>query len=135
MSFTDEAGTPYTEDIDCRDFWYKVKPYYSPAATQNMIICEIYFDQAQSSAPVQGAEIFTFGTTSTNGTKYSYAIMPLTRQCATTNAYDLPLKVSLKDGDNRPVDVIGSSFGESMSWLMGSNGGDAIATNTDGIGL
>jgi hypothetical protein len=63
-----------TDEIDNRDFWYKIKPFYESSASNNDISCE--FIPANSVDAVRGTQLFTFGIQGTSGTRYTLKIVP-----------------------------------------------------------
>ena len=122
--------------IDSRDFWYKIKPYYDATAIRNSIKCE--FRPAEDNDLATGEEFFNFGIMGSNGTKYTLAITPATNQVATTPSKELVLDISLRDFNNAEIDIIegqtgdGSATGLQVSWLykyMGDGDPDTIGDN------
>lgn len=101
--------------IDNRSFWYKIKSYLEPSATQNHIICSVV-PYAQE-VKVDGTQFFTFGKSGSNGTKYTFTITNATSQSAAANGKPLPLILSLRDSNNQLVDftINSSNF---LSWMM-----------------
>ena len=109
------------KQIDSRDFWYKIKPYYDATAVINSIKCE--FRPAEDNDIVTGEEFFSFGTMGSHGTKYTLAITPSTNQVATTPSTELKLDLSLRDFNNEEIPIIkgqigdGSATGLETEWL------------------
>ena len=133
---TGEYNFVNDSQIDSRDFWYKIKPYYDATASINSIKCE--FRPAEDNDLVTGEEFFTFGIMGSNGTKYTLAITPATNQVATTPSKELVLDISLRDFNNEEIDIIkgqtgdGSATGLQTSWLykyMGNGAPDTIGDN------
>lgn len=133
---TGEYNFVNNSQIDSRDFWYKIKPYYDATASINSIKCE--FRPAEDNDLVTGEEFFTFGIMGSNGTKYTLAITPATNQIATTPSKELVLDISLRDFNNEEIDIIkgqtgdGSATGLQTSWLykhMGNGAPDVIGDN------
>lgn len=133
---TGEYNFVNNSQIDSRDFWYKIKPYYDATASINSIKCE--FRPAEDNDLVTGEEFFTFGIMGSNGTKYTLAITPATNQVATTPSKELVLDISLRDFNNEEIDIIkgqtgdGSATGLQTSWLykyMGNGAPETIGDN------
>ena len=128
----DESGdTPtwnYIDDItgkDNRDFYYKIKPYYDHGAMQNSILCMV-LPQGDPD-PVYGEQFFTFGIKGTSGTKYTLSITNTSStKITTTDSSELPLKVELRDFDNKVIPIstetsglpTGTANGFNVSWFM-----------------
>ena len=128
----DESGdTPtwnYIDDItgkDNRDFYYKIKPYYDHGAMQNSILCMVLPEGDPD--PVYGEQFFTFGIKGTSGTKYTLSITNASStKITTTNSSELPLKVELRDFDNKVIPIstetsglpTGTANGFNVSWFM-----------------
>lgn len=127
---TNEYNFVNDKQIDSRDFWYKIKPYYDATAVLNSIKCE--FRPAEDNDIVTGEQFFSFGIMGSNGTKYTLAITPATNQVATTPSKTLQLDVSLRDFNNEEVDIIkgqtgdGSATGFASEWLYGYMGNKPV---------
>lgn len=123
---TGEYNFVNNKQIDSRDFWYKIKPYYDATAVINSIKCE--FRPAEDNDIVTGEEFFSFGTMGSNGTKYTLAITPSTNQVATTPSTELKLDLSLRDFNNEEIPIIkgqigdGSATGLETEWLYAYKG-------------
>lgn len=123
---TGEYNFVNDKQIDSRDFWYKIKPYYDATAVINSIKCE--FRPAEDNDIVTGEEFFSFGTMGSNGTKYTLAITPSTNQVATTPSAELKLDLSLRDFNNEEIPIIkgqtgdGSATGLETEWLYAYKG-------------
>ena len=110
---TGEYNFVNDSQIDSRDFWYKIKPYYDATASINSIKCE--FRPAEDNDLVTGEEFFTFGIMGSNGTKYTLAITPATNQVATTPSKELVLDISLRDSNNEEIDIIKGQTGDGSA--------------------
>jgi hypothetical protein len=123
---TGEYDFKNNNQIDSRDFWYKIKSYYDATAILNSIQC--VFRPAEDNDTVTGEEFFSFGLMGSNGTKYTLAITPTTNQIATTNNDALALELSLRDFNNESIDIIkgqtgdGSATGLEVDWLYQYSG-------------
>lgn len=111
--------------LDNRDFFYKIKPYYDHGAMQNSILCMV-LPQGDPD-PVYGEQFFTFGIKGTCGTKYTLSITNASStKITTTNSSELPLKVELRDFDNKVIPIstktsglpTGTANGFNVSWFM-----------------
>ena len=91
------------ENLDNRDFWYQIKPYFESTANNNELKCE--FLKNEDVDPVQGVQIFTFGVAGTCGTKYTLAITSAETEVAATTSKGLKLKAQLKDFHNQLLDI------------------------------
>lgn len=127
---TNEYNFVNDKQIDSRDFWYKIKPYYDATAVLNSIKCE--FRPAEDNDIVTGEQFFSFGIMGSNGTKYTLAITPATNQVATTPSKTLQLDISLRDFNNEEIDIIkgqtgdGSATGFASEWLYGYMGNKPV---------
>ena len=91
-------------NIDNRDFWYKIKPYYSNDAINNEIKC--VFEKSENPSSIQGTQFFTFGVRGTSGTKYTLEVTRKETSPASSNSEEgLKLRVRLLDANNEPVDI------------------------------
>lgn len=123
---TGEYDFKNNNQIDSRDFWYKIKSYYDATAILNSVQC--VFRPAEDNDTVTGEEFFSFGLMGSNGTKYTLAITPTTNQTATTNNDALALELSLRDFNNESIDIIkgqtgdGSATGLEVDWLYQYSG-------------
>ena len=84
-------------DVD-RYFFYKIKSYYEHSAQNNTIEVHAYIPNIVE--PIKGEITFTFSTAGNNGTKYSFAITPLTEQIAILPETLLDLEISLRNANN-----------------------------------
>lgn len=112
------------EDYDDRSFWYSIKSYYEPSATQNHIICRVIPNGDIDK--VENGEYFTFGIAGTNGTKFTLAITNRTSQCAIDYGTQDPLKLNvvLKDANNAAVPF--EDGDPEVSWYMHTITGPAF---------
>ena len=91
-------------NIDNRDFWYKIKPYYSNDAINNEIKC--VFEKSENPSSIQGTQFFTFGVRGTSGTKYTLEVTRKETSPASSNSKEgLKLRVRLLDANNEPVNI------------------------------
>lgn len=95
--FKDSAGS----EIDHRDFWFKIKPYYQESTRNNYLKCEFY--KIEDPDPVFGQQLFVFGVAGTSGTKYTLAITKGNGKSSTQDTQALPFQAQLKDANNNPL--------------------------------
>lgn len=118
------------------DFYYKIKPVYNQSASQNMIICQVKFNDID--APAQGEELFSFGVSGTSGTKYTFTITPATSQQTTVE--NLPLRISLTDENNESIKITNEGITESgegyeCKWVIQSLIDESEENKTDKHGI
>ena len=95
--------TDNEKNIDNRDFWYKIKPYYEDSAVNNYIKCE--FLKYKDADSVWGTQTLSFGTAGTSGTKYTLALTYEKNDViAASPSTGIPFKVELKDFNNTTLD-------------------------------
>ena len=137
-SCAEKTAEPYWDytngtDFDNRDFWYKIKRIYNENATQNAILCEVRI--AEDADPVSGEQLFTFGTSGTNGTKYTLDVVHTSTMIATTETDKLTLDVFLKDnnGERLPLyhkPTSGTTPGEAYNcqanWYFHQGGDNSL---------
>lgn len=109
-------------------FFYKIKSFYEPAATNNTILVEAKLeDGSEMSSEIS----FTFSSFGTNGSKYTLAVVPATTQIAVINDQALKLSVTLRDSEGTKIDVSTSDINldgslayglETRWWDQGPNG-------------
>ena len=113
----------YTNDteIDNRDFWYKIKPYYEASATNNEIRC--VFLKHEDVDEVQGVQLFTFGLRGTCGTKYTLAITNTSSNVAANATQGLDLKAQLKNFNNETLTLEDKNFEIDWEYLNNVSAG------------
>lgn len=88
-------------------FFYKIKSFYEPAASNNTILVEARLADGNELA----SEIsFTFSTFGTNGSKYTLAVVPETTQIAIVGQKDLSLSVTLRDSEGTKIDIVDTAI-------------------------
>ena len=101
-------------DIDNRDFWYLIKPYYEQSSQNNFIKC--VFIKENESDEVSGIQLFNFGVKGTSGTKYTLAITKPSEQKAAMASKGLNLKAQLKDFNNTPIPFVDNLNNFRVEW-------------------
>lgn len=138
-SCAEKTAEPYWDfkngtEFDNRDFWYKIKRIYNESATQNSILCEVRISEDKD--PVNGEQLFTFGTAGTNGTKYTLDVVHTSTMVATTPSDKLVLDVFLKDGNGERLplyttDTVSTTAGEAYNceakWYFRNGADDGLA--------
>lgn len=138
-SCAEKTAEPYWDfkngtEFDNRDFWYKIKRIYNESATQNSILCEVRISEDKD--PVNGEQLFTFGTAGTNGTKYTLDVVHTSTMVATTPSDKLVLDVFLKDGNGERLplyttDTVSTVAGEAYNceakWYFRNGADDGLA--------
>ena len=112
-SCIEKTAEPYWDytnggNVDHRDFWYKIKPYYDENATQNTLLCQVKISEDDD--PVNGEQLFTFGVAGTNGTKYTLDVTNTSTMIATTGSDGVALNVVLKNALNEPMPLYTSDY-------------------------
>lgn len=80
-------------------FCYRIRDYYVPSFSNNMICCKVIKDDIIYEAEIS----FTFASYGTSGTDYTLVITPAGRQAAVTDHDNLLLDVMLFNGDNEQI--------------------------------
>lgn len=138
-SCAEKTAEPYWDfkngtEFDNRDFWYKIKRIYNESATQNAILCEVRISEDKD--PVNGEQLFTFGTAGTNGTKYTLDVVHTSTMVATTPSDKLVLDVFLKDGNGERLPLyttstVSTTAGEAYNceakWYFRNGADDGLA--------
>ena len=137
-SCAEKTAEPYWDfkngtEFDNRDFWYKIKRIYNESSTQNSILCEVRISEDKD--PVNGEQLFTFGTAGTNGTKYTLDVVHTSTMVATTPSDKLVLDVFLKDsnGERLPLyttSTVSTTAGEAYNceakWYFRNGADDGL---------
>lgn len=138
-SCAEKTAEPYWDfkngtEFDNRDFWYKIKRIYNESATQNAILCEVRISEDKD--PVNGEQLFTFGTAGTNGTKYTLDVVHTSTMVATTPSDKLVLDVFLKDGNGERLPLYttstasttaGEAYNCEAKWYFRNGANDGLA--------
>lgn len=120
-------------------FFYKIKSFYEPAATNNTILVEAKLeDGSEMSSEIS----FTFSSFGTNGSKYTLAVVPATTQIAVSGDQSLQLSVTLRDSEGTKIDITDSEIGadnslayglETRWWDQGPNGSAIEEVTNDSL--
>jgi hypothetical protein len=94
----EDAYKSKEKDIDTRDFWYRIKNFYDPAAIKNHILCKIVTSQGEI---YETKLYFNFGTKGNNGTRYTITVINKDEYGALKGSESqLRYEVGLRDASN-----------------------------------
>lgn len=87
------------EDETPLELIYHISNRYAASAKNNTIICKVFKDEVWYTANIT----FSFGSSSSQGTHYSIAVLPTSLQTAVAPNYPLALNVKMYDQTNQEI--------------------------------